>query len=81
MGKKFRVESDTLGEVKIPENSLWGPQTQRSINNFKIGQPGSMPTEIIHSFAILKKSTSFYFFFWIHLMMKYKLKPIKKYIS
>ena len=56
MGKKFRVESDTLGEVKIPENSLWGPQTQRSINNFKIGQPGSMPKEIIHSFAILKKS-------------------------
>ena len=56
MGKKFRVESDTLGEVKIPENSLWGPQTQRSINNFKIGQPGTMPTEIIHSFAILKKS-------------------------
>ena len=56
MVKKFRVESDTLGEVKIPENSLWGPQTQRSINNFKIGQPGSMPTEIIHSFAILKKS-------------------------
>jgi len=56
MGKKFRDESDTLGEVKIPENSLWGPQTQRSINNFKIGQPGSMPTEIIHSFAILKKS-------------------------
>ena len=56
MGKKFRVESDPLGEVKIPENSLWGPQTQRSINNFKIGQPGSMPTEIIHSFAILKKS-------------------------
>ena len=56
MAKKFRVESDTLGEVKIPENSLWGTQTQRSINNFKIGQPGSMPTEIIHSFAILKKS-------------------------
>ena len=55
MGKKFRVESDTLGEVKIPENSLWGPQTQRSINNFKIGQPGSMPTEIIHSFAILRR--------------------------
>ena len=56
MGKKFRVESDTIGEVKIPENSLWGPQTQRSINNFKIGQPGTMPREIIHSFAILKKS-------------------------
>ena len=56
MAKKFRIESDTLGEVKIPENSLWGPQTQRSINNFKIGQPSSMPVEIIHSFAILKKS-------------------------
>ena len=56
MAKKFRIESDTLGKVKIPENSLWGPQTQRSINNFKIGQPGSMPLEIIHSFAILKKS-------------------------
>ena len=56
MEKKLRIESDTLGKVKIPENSLWGPQTQRSINNFKIGQPGSMPMEIIHSFAILKKS-------------------------
>ena len=56
MAKRFRIESDTLGEVKIPENSLWGPQTQRSINNFKIGQPSSMPVEIIHSFAILKKS-------------------------
>ena len=53
---KFRTESDTLGKVQIPSESLWGPQTQRSINNFKIGQPGSMPTEIIHSFAILKKS-------------------------
>ena len=55
MEKKFRIESDTLGEVKIDKNALWGPQTQRSINNFKIGQPYSMPIEIIHSYAILKK--------------------------
>ena len=41
MEKKFRIESDTLGEVKIDQNALWGPQTQRSINNFKIGQPYS----------------------------------------
>ena len=55
MEKKFRIESDTLGEVKIDQKALWGPQTQRSINNFKIGQPYSMPIEIIHSYAILKK--------------------------
>ena len=34
---KFRTESDTLGKVKIPIDSLWGPQNQRSINNFNIG--------------------------------------------
>ena len=47
MEKKFRIESDTLGEVKIDQNALWGPQTQRSINNFKIGQPYSMPIETV----------------------------------
>ena len=34
---EFRIEKDTLGEVKVLKNALWGPQTQRSINNFKIG--------------------------------------------
>ena len=53
---KYRTESDTLGEVKIPENSLWGPQTQRSIENFNIGKPSSMPIEIIKAYSILKKS-------------------------
>ena len=53
---KFRTESDTLGKVKIPIDSLWGPQTQRSINNFNIGAKGSMPIEIIHAYAILKKA-------------------------
>ena len=37
-------------------DSLWGPQTQRSINNFKIGEEGSMPIEIIHAYSILKKA-------------------------
>ena len=55
---KFRTESDTLGKVQIPSESLWGPQTQRSINNFKIGDPGSMPTEIVYAYAILKKACS-----------------------
>ncbi len=55
---KFRTESDTLGKVQIPIESLWGPQTQRSINNFKIGNPGSMPIEIVYAYAILKKACS-----------------------
>ena len=53
---KYRIQSDTLGAVKIPEKALWGPQTQRSINNFKIGEPNSMPIEIIRAYSILKKS-------------------------
>ena len=56
---EFRIEKDTIGEVKVPKNVLWGPQTQRSINNFKIGKPSSMPIEIIHAFAILKKAAAF----------------------
>ena len=52
----YRTESDTIGEVNIPENALWGPQTQRSIENFKIGKSASMPIEVIHAYAILKKS-------------------------
>ena len=55
---KYRTESDTLGKVQIPSESLWGPQTQRSINNFKIGNPGSMPIEIVYAYAILKKACS-----------------------
>mgnify|MGYP000149548928 FL=1 len=52
----YRTESDTIGKVNIPENALWGPQTQRSIENFKIGKSASMPIEVIHAYAILKKS-------------------------
>ncbi len=39
----YRIEKDTLGEVKVPKDSLWGAQTERSKKNFKIGNPSSMP--------------------------------------
>jgi len=55
---EYRVEKDTLGEVKVLINNLWGAQTERSRNNFKIGQSASMPIEIIHAFAYLKKAAA-----------------------
>ncbi len=51
----YRIEHDSLGEVRVPADKLWGAQTQRSSENFKIGvgkEP--MPDEIIHAFGILK---------------------------
>ena len=54
----YRIEKDTLGEVKVPKDSLWGAQTERSKKNFKIGNPSSMPIEIIQAYAILKKSAA-----------------------
>src|SRR5690625_4427014 len=53
----FRIETDTLGEVKVPNEKYWGAQTQRSKQNFPIGNE-KMPIEIIKAFAILKKSTA-----------------------
>ena len=55
---EYRIEKDTLGEVKVPSNNLWGAQTERSRNNFKIGQSASMPIEIIHAFSYLKKAAA-----------------------
>ena len=55
---KTRTEKDTMGEVKVPLASYWGAQTERSRNNFKIGVEGSMPIEIIHAFAYLKKAAA-----------------------
>lgn len=55
---EFRIEKDTMGEVKVPANRYWGAQTERSRNNFKIGPEGSMPKEIIHAFAYLKKAAA-----------------------
>ncbi len=55
----FRTEKDTMGEVQVPSDKLWGAQTQRSINNFKIGPTASMPLEIIYGFAYLKKAAAY----------------------
>ena len=55
----YRIEKDTMGEVKVPSDKLWGAQTERSKNNFKIGAPGSMPLEIVYGFAYLKKAAAF----------------------
>jgi len=54
----FRIEKDTMGEVKVPADKYWGAQTERSRNNFKIGPEGSMPVEIVHAFAYLKKAAA-----------------------
>ncbi len=55
----YRIEKDTMGEVKVPADKLWGAQTERSRNNFKIGAPASMPLEIVHGFAYLKKAAAY----------------------
>ncbi|WP_417444009.1 class II fumarate hydratase [Joostella sp.] len=55
----FRIEKDTMGEVKVPSDKLWGAQTERSRNNFKIGAPASMPLEVVYGFAYLKKSAAY----------------------
>lgn len=56
---KYRIEKDTIGEVKVPDDKLWGAQTQRSLENFPIGPPGSMPIQIVRSFGYLKKAAAF----------------------
>ncbi len=55
---EYRIEKDTMGEVKVPADKYWGAQTQRSLQNFKIGEPASMPKEIIHAFGYLKKAAA-----------------------
>ena len=54
----YRIEKDTIGEIKVASDKYWGAQTERSRNNFKIGPAGSMPIEIIHAFAVLKKAAA-----------------------
>jgi len=54
----YRIEKDTMGEVKVPAHKYWGAQTERSRNNFKIGPEASMPKEIIYAFAYLKKAAA-----------------------
>jgi fumarate hydratase class II len=55
---EFRIEKDTMGEVKVPARKYWGAQTERSRNNFKIGPEASMPKEIVYAFAYLKKAAA-----------------------
>ncbi len=53
----YRIEKDTMGPVEVPADKYWGAQTQRSKNNFRIGE-GRMPAEIIRAFGILKKAAA-----------------------
>lgn len=56
---EYRIEKDTMGEVKVPADKYWGAQTERSRNNFKIGAPASMPIEVVRGFAYLKKAAAY----------------------
>ena len=53
----YRIEKDTMGQVEVPVDKYWGAQTQRSRNNFRIGD-GRMPLEIIRAFGVLKKAAA-----------------------
>ena len=55
---EYRIEKDTMGEVRVPADKYWGAQTQRSKENFKIGPSASMPIEIIKAFGYLKKAAA-----------------------
>lgn len=55
----FRIEKDTMGEVRVPSEKYWGAQTERSRNNFKIGPSASMPLDVVYGFAYLKKAAAF----------------------
>lgn len=55
--KGYRIEHDSMGEIRVEEDKLWGAQTQRSLENFKIGTE-KMPLEIVRAFAILKKAAA-----------------------
>jgi len=55
--EKYRIEKDTLGEVRVPKDKYWGAQTQRSKENFKIGEE-KMPLEVIYGLALIKKAAA-----------------------
>jgi len=54
---EFRVETDSLGQVSVPADKLWGAQTQRSLEHFSIGQD-LIPGEMIASYAVVKKAAA-----------------------
>ncbi|MEK8128473.1 class II fumarate hydratase [Paenibacillus filicis] len=53
----YRIEKDTMGEIRVPNDKLWGAQTQRSRENFRIGTE-RMPLEVVHAFGLLKKTAA-----------------------
>ncbi len=57
MSQEYRIERDTMGEIRVPVDKLWGAQTQRSFENFKIGTE-RMPPRLISAFALLKKAAA-----------------------
>ena len=66
---EYRIEHDSMGEVRVPADKYWGAQTQRSVENFPIGVGlETMPREITHAFGILKKAAA---------MANHALKPEK----
>ena len=54
---EYRIESDSMGQVKVPADAYWGAQTERSFENFKIGTE-KIPMEVIRAFAVLKKAAA-----------------------
>lgn len=57
MSQTYRVETDSMGEIKVPSEHYWGAQTERSLHHFHIGQD-KMPKELISAFGILKKAAA-----------------------
>lgn len=54
---EYRIEKDTMGEIRVPADKLWGAQTQRSLENFRIGGD-RMPIEVVHAMAVVKKAAA-----------------------
>ncbi len=54
---EYRIEKDTMGQMKVPADKYWGAQTQRSLENFRIGK-AVMPEEVINAFAVLKMAAA-----------------------
>lgn len=54
---EYRIEHDTMGAVRVPAEHFWGAQTERSLENFRIGTE-TIPREVIHAFAVLKSAAA-----------------------
>ena len=56
---EYRIEKDSIGEIKVPVDKLWGAQTQRSFENFRIGTE-KIPLELVAVFGVLKRAVSYF---------------------